>query len=80
MRTLQDKPGMNDGIFYLKLEDKFFKKGELFNSVYGSAIVTKVYKRTWWRRLLTYLGIKTKIFNLRLLQPNEVKCRSLEDD
>jgi len=26
-------------------------------------IVTKVYKRTWWRRLLSWLGIKTKLFN-----------------
>ncbi len=57
--------------FYIKLADvNWCRKSDiLMTGGYNKAKVLKVYKNTWWRRLLLKMGFKVRLC--------ELKCRPL---
>ena len=69
MTTLQEsKPGKNGKLFKITLSDDYFRKGDIINlTPYGQkGRIIKVYHRTWWRRVLTIFGFKTKWFTFQV--------------
>lgn len=54
----QDEP------FFIVLRDEYFAKNEIVKySNREQARVVKVYKRTWWRKLLTWFGFDVGLVN-----------------
>lgn len=67
-------PGVKGKPFNIKLDGHWFKKNDFLRvSSNHEVIVTKVYNRTWWRRLLYYFGFKTKLFDCIKVRPYEEK-------
>lgn len=54
-------PGINQTTFTIHFSESMFNLDEKKPFI-QKAIVTKVYKRTLWRKILTFLGFKTKLF------------------
>ena len=53
--------------FYLKFEQDWFKKGDILQGVSCSeVVVTKVYKQTWWRKVLLWLGFKVRMCQVKV--------------
>lgn len=46
-----NKPGIGSTTFTMILRDNYFDKGDHMN---GQYLVTKVYDKVWWRRILRY--------------------------
>lgn len=66
MKDIISLPGKKNEVFKLRFDNHHFCKGEIIacapdSSIRGNLVkVIKVYKYTWWKKLLSYLGIKTK--------------------
>lgn len=73
-------PGVYGKPFNIKLDGHWFKKNDFlrvsnnYRAGFQQVIVTKVYNRTWWRRLLDYFGFKTKLFDCIKVKPYEEKA------
>jgi len=57
--------------FKIQLDNNPYVKGDILNMGQMQVVVTKIYKRTWWRRLLTFFGFKTKLFDCIKVKPYE---------
>lgn len=65
----KDVPGINGKQFTIKVDKKWFDHERLIIPAMTQTLVeiTKIYPRTWWRRLKTRLGLKTKLFDCRIV-------------
>lgn len=56
--------------FYFKFKDtEHFKKGDVLFAGHGnSTMILKVYKNTWWRRALRFIGFKVRINECKFKQ------------
>ena len=66
---LEELPGLTNTPFYIKFEsvDWFNKKDVLEYGTDGQKVeVLKIYRNTWWRKLLLWLGFKVRIFELKV--------------
>lgn len=58
-------PGKEGKTFVIKFDREHFKKGDLLT--YGASITTlkviKVYKLTWWRKLLMRMGFRIRLIH-----------------
>lgn len=69
---MNDYPGINNKPFKILFYQDWLKKGDYLIIERGLKVkVTKVYKRTWWRKLLYYFGVKTKLFDCVKVEPYE---------
>lgn len=66
----ENVPGLHDKKFTIKLKATHFEKGEIVVPARTELVaqITKVYPRTWLRNLRTRLGLKTKLFEVKLIQ------------
>ncbi len=60
-----NKPGKYGKPFVVILEHDWFKKGDIIIISVGKSKVTKVYKRTWIRLFLNWLGIKVRMKGIK---------------
>ncbi len=49
-------------------KDMFSKKEVLITSTGVQMIVTKVYKYTWWKKILLFLGFRVKFYQVKVKQ------------
>lgn len=63
-----DKPGISSKSFYLKFDNDYWNKGDIITTGSSKCIVTKVYKRVWWRRLLLWMGFRVKLCQIKVLK------------
>ena len=65
---MNKEPGIKGTTFTIKLDKDWCKKGDRI--LYGSnkirAEVIKVYKYTWWKELLCYLGFEIKMCEIKV--------------
>lgn len=56
-------PGLQDKPFVIKMDRSWLKKGDILaiDTSGSRLIVTKVFKQTWWRKLLLFLGFKVRL-------------------
>ena len=66
---MKNKPGKYGKPFILVLDHNWFKKGDIIVSGLNTAKVTRVYRRTWIRLFLNWLGIKVRM--------NGLKCKPI---
>lgn len=58
-----DTPGIGRSSFKIAIDKDWFKKGDILENPPGIQIeVTKVYRITWWKKLLMFLGFKVVFF------------------
>lgn len=64
-------PGVDGESFIIQLDNyvRPFKNGEVISQGKAEYVITKVYRRTWWRRLLFFFGFKTKWFDCIKVKP-----------
>lgn len=61
-----DKPGFTSDTFKMTLhEDWWINKGNIISTHYGTYQITKVYKRTLWRKFLLLLGYSVPLFEIK---------------
>lgn len=68
MEVIKQKYGEKH--FYIQLADvDWARRGDLLqmNSNGAEAEVVKVYRNTWWRRLLLKVGFKVRLMELKLV-------------
>ena len=54
-------PGSKSKPFIIKLEEDWFKKGDILETSDESKLkIIKIYKFNWWRRLLFWFGFPFK--------------------
>lgn len=62
-------PGIESKTFKVQFTYNWFRKGEILK-INGcdetNFIVLKVYDDWWWRKLLRFLGFKTKLFEIKV--------------
>lgn len=60
--------GKDPRTFELTFADNWFRKNDIIKCCAGvEARVIKVYDFVWWRRLLIWLGFKTKCFTCKVI-------------
>lgn len=65
------EPGIKNKTFYILLDGNYFRKKDIIQSSFIKLIVLKVYKPTWWRKILNKLGFKVKMLGLKVKTYNE---------
>lgn len=65
---MPDTPGTKGTTFTIKLEKDWFQKRDIIKlgSEGIEAEVIKVYKYTWWKELLCWLGFNIKICEIKV--------------
>jgi hypothetical protein len=65
-----DTPGIGKQTFYIKFDKDMFRKGDIIGSGSMSMEVIKVYRRTWWRRVLLWMGFRVRMMQVKV-RPKE---------
>lgn len=64
------KPCLKNKTFYLQFKKDWFEKNDIIETQSwprATCKVVKVYKNTWWRRLLRKLGFNTRICQIKVV-------------
>lgn len=66
----KDIPGVDSKKFIIKIDKKWFDNERLIIPIITETLVevTKIYPRTWWRRLRTRIGLKTKLVECKIIK------------
>lgn len=62
-----DAPGTNKQCFYIKMDRVWYRRGDVITNGKGITLeVVRVYKRTWWRRLLLWMGFSVRMMQVKV--------------
>lgn len=61
-------PKLPNKPFYVKVNEAFFEKECVLKTFNCQEVeVLKVYRNTWWRRFLLWLGFKVRVFEVKVI-------------
>lgn len=63
---MNSKPGIGGKPFYIKFDGDYFKKRDILVSKSVKCEIVKVYRLTWWRKILRKLGFRVRIFEVKV--------------
>ncbi len=63
---MNSKPGIGGKPFYLKFDSDYFNKKDILVCYNVKCEVVKVYRLTWWRKILRKLGFRVRIFEVKV--------------
>lgn len=63
---MTNKSGIGGKPFYLKFDSDYFNKRDILVSSGVKCEVVKVYRLTWWRKILRKLGFRVRIFEVKV--------------
>jgi hypothetical protein len=71
---MKSKPGLYGKPFYLKFDQEWVRRGDILETSDNYKLkVLKVYKFTWWKKILFRLGFRFKSMEVGLIKAKSIK-------
>lgn len=63
---MTDKSGIEGKPFYIKFDGDYFNKRDILVSNSIKCEIVKVYRLTWWKKILRKLGFRVRMFEVKV--------------